>query len=68
MHLRSLLLDFFLPRPVSVYCGVELNRCQTDGQIVTRSMGLENHAGHYVKSPVVLTLREKVLIWMGVIR
>ena len=65
--LRGFLFSWFLPKPASFFCGLELRRCQTDGQIVTMN-NLQFHAGHFVKSPVVLTLREKVLIWLKIIR
>lgn len=62
------LRKWLLPRPVSVYRGIEVNRCRTDGQIVTKNCDLEAHGGHYVVSPVTLTLREKVLIWLKIIQ
>lgn len=61
--LRGLLL----PRPVSTYKGIEVFRCQSDSQLVTKS-NLPNHGGHYVRTPIVLTLKEKVLIWLKIVK
>lgn len=66
--LRGMIRDFFLPKPYSLYHGVEVNRCKADGQIVTKNMDLSRHAGHHITSPVVLTLKEKILIWLKIIQ
>lgn len=68
MTLREYVLELFYPRPYAIYRGVELNRCRCDGQIVTKNSNLANHAGHHIVSPVSLSLGEKILIWMKIIR
>jgi len=60
-RLREMVSSWLLPKPVSIYRGVEVNRCRSDGLIVTKNSKLEYHAGHYVISPVTLTLWEKAL-------
>ncbi len=65
--LRGIAQDWLLPRPRSHYRGLELRRCRTDGQLISMDK-LEPHAGHTIASPVILTLREKVLIWLKLIR
>ena len=66
--LRGMIRDFFLPKPYSLYHGIEVNRCEADGQIVTKNSELSWHGGHRIRSPVVLTLKEKVLIWLKIIQ
>lgn len=65
--LREKLNSWLLPEPISFYHGVELRRCQADGQIVTMQ-NLQHHAGHFIKQPVVLTKREKLFIWLKLIQ
>ncbi len=58
---------WFFPKPLSVFCGLEIGRCQADGQIVPSNASqamLQKHAGHRIVSPVTLTLKEKVLLWL----
>lgn len=69
--LREILLGRILPKPYSLYRGVAVNRCRSDGQLITYKMPqsvIANHAGHYIISPVVLTLKEKILIWLKLIQ
>ena len=61
-------MSWILPKPFSVYRGVEVNRCEADGLLVTPKMDLKPHAGHKVRSPVCLTLKEKLLIWLKIIQ
>jgi len=78
--LRLLARKWLIPKPVTHFCGKELYRCQTDQQIIVEhrcpskdgyavphECCFEVHAGHYMKSPVALTLRERVLLWMKII-
>ena len=58
----------FLSKPYSWYRGIEVNRCRSDGQLVTSGADLSSHAGHYVVSPVTLTWKERVLIWLKIIQ
>ena len=70
-NLRSQIADrlrgLILPKPVSTYKGIEIYRCQSDSQLVTKN-NLSLHGGHYVRTPVVLTLKEKVLIWLKIVK
>lgn len=66
--IRDRFVAWFLPKPTSFYRGVEVYRCRTDHVLVTDKSDLSLHAGHYVVTPIVLTLKEKILIWLKVIR
>ncbi len=69
--LRELFLKVVLPKPYSLYRGVSVSRCRSDGQLITPQMPqkmMANHAGHYVISPITLTLKEKILIWLKIIQ
>ena len=54
------------PRPVSSFRGVDVFRCRTDNALVTMK-SLEDHGGHYLLQPVVLTLFEKLLICLKIV-
>lgn len=75
--LREGLINWLLPQPWSVYRGVEVFRCEADGCLLTDAVCRggertkkirERHIGHRFRSPVVLTKREKLLIWLKVIQ
>lgn len=71
-RLREVIREGILPEPYSVYHGVTVYRCETDGALVAGEVGrrgqLRRHVGHRLKSPVVLTFWEKLLIWLKIIR
>lgn len=50
-------------RPISVYRGIEVHRCRTDGSLVTK-YNLHEHGGHYVLDPVTLSRKEKTYLWL----
>lgn len=64
--LREFIRRLWLSEPVFNYRGVEVSRCRTDDQLVSKG-SFQHHAGHFVRSPVVLTWKEKFLIWVGII-
>lgn len=64
--LRDRIQTWLIPRPLSFYRGIELRRCRSDGQLVFMN-NLEPHAGHMVISPVSLSLKEKLLIWLKIL-
>lgn len=64
---KGFLSSVLLPKPAAVFRGIQIYRCQSDGQLVTKA-NLENHAGHMVRTPVVLTAWEKMLIWLKIIQ
>lgn len=68
--LKEKMLRILYPQAWSVYHGVEVSRCQTDGQLLTKSLHhlLRYHGGHHFKSPTVLSLKEKVLIWLKILQ
>lgn len=48
---------------------LELDRCDSDGCLVTNSPGsLSDHLGHRMRQPVKLSLWEVFLVWIRVIR
>lgn len=48
---------------------IELFRCIEDGKLVTDAMiARGEHIGHQVKQPVVLSFKEKLLVWLGFIK
>lgn len=58
-----------LPKPVSVYRGIEVYRCLADGLLMTDAIARTGiHGGHRCAQPVYLTLKEKILIWLKIIR
>lgn len=64
--LRKAIEDWFFPRPLSVYRGIEFGRCQTDGQLIPTQASqsvLAKHAGHRIVSPVILKWKDKLLLW-----
>ncbi len=65
--LRKILQTWLFPKPTSSYRGIDVNRCVTDGQLVTKKTNLETHGGHRVMSPIVLTFKEKLMIRFGII-
>ena len=72
-RLRVKFMEWLHPQPWSVYHGVELYRCDSDRALVTHESGksqeiLRRHAGHRLRSPVILTKREKLLIWLKLIK
>lgn len=69
--LREFVLGIVLPKPYSLYHGITVSRCRSDGQLITSKMPqsvLAQHAGHYIISPIVLTLKEKILIWLKLVQ
>ena len=80
-QLRVLISNWLNPKPVSNFKGFEVYRCQTDGGLILdhscpsefghaieHDCPFMKHAGHYLKSPVILTLKEKLLIWMNLLQ
>ena len=65
--IRDRLRQVFMPRPVSSYRGIEVFRCRSDDCLVTFD-NLPIHRGHYVRTPITLTLKEKALIWLKIVK
>ena len=65
--LREIVQDVVFPQPRSSYRGVDLRRCRSDGQLVSMDQ-LHKHLGHFVVQPVTLSLKERVLIWLKLIK
>lgn len=48
---------------------LEVDRCDADGGLVSYSQrSLSRHAGHQMRSPVIISVFEMILIWVRIIR
>lgn len=69
--LWEVLQKWVFPKPTSLYRGVNVARCDTDKQLITYNMSQKIralHGGHKILSPVSLTLKEKMLIWLKIVQ
>ena len=56
-----------MPEKVKEACEDDLFRCDVDGSLVTaKTFG--DHLGHHVRQPVSLSLKEKLLWNLGLLR
>lgn len=60
-NLRHRLGKRIIPQSQSDYDGRWIGRCTTDSLLVTYD-NLEDHLGHYVKQPVILSWWEKFML------
>ncbi len=57
----------YVYRPFGTF--LEVDRCEADGRLVTNSQAsLSAHPGHHLRSPVVISFFEMILIWLRIIR
>ena len=79
-RLREFIKMALVPKPVVSFRGREFYRCMTDnaligdhkcpslgGRAIPHRCVFEEHAGHKFRSPVILTLKERILIWAKII-
>lgn len=73
--LRGKLRNWLLPKPVFYYDGKQVARCISDGMILSwkdQDKGfdqelLSQHPGHQFKQPIILTMKEKLLLRLGIL-